>query len=190
MLRAMIADLSAPQLPPHWQRAAQISWGLFTLLALAFFVFEVNFSYNHLLNPSHNLQENLAKLGLNVRTYANYLTGLRSVYMLVHLVIAGIIIFKRADERIAIFVGFFLILMGSSFWTLTDRIVNQPEFWRLPRAIANLLMSGSLLTFFLVFPDGRFVPRWTKTFTAVMVLILVIENFFPESTLNPQNWVW
>jgi hypothetical protein len=46
MLRAMIADLAAPQIPARWQRATQISWGLFTLLALAFFVFEVNFSYN------------------------------------------------------------------------------------------------------------------------------------------------
>jgi signal transduction histidine kinase len=112
------------------------------------------------------------------------------MYMLVHLVIAGLIILKRPNERIAIFVSFFLILMGTTFWALTERIVNQPEFWRLPRAIANLLMSSSLLTFFFVFPDGRFVPRWTKSFTAVLVLILVIENFFPASSLNPQNWVW
>ena len=60
-------------------------------------------------------RKTLPTLGFGVRGYANYLTGLRSVYMLVHLVIAGIIIFKRPNERIAIFVAFFLVLLGINF---------------------------------------------------------------------------
>ena len=187
MLRAMIADLSTPQFPRRWQRTMQAGWVLVTLLALAFFVFEVNLSYNDLLNPSLNLQENLADHGIGIHAYANYLTGLRSIYMLVHLVIAGILIFKRPNERIAVFTAFFLLVLGTTFWPLAERVANQPDFWRMPRAIANLLMSGSLLIFFLIFPDGRFVPRWTKPFAIVMIGILVIENFFPASMLNPQN---
>ncbi len=187
MLRAMIADLSAPQLPPRWQRAAQVLWISVTALALAFFIYEVNLSYNKLLDPSIRLQENLSDHGIGIRAYANFLTGLRSFYMLVHLVIAGIVIFKRPNERIAVFTAFFLVLLGTTFWPLAERVGNQPEFWRLPRAIANLLMSGSLLIFFLIFPDGRFTPRWTKPVAVFMLLLLVIENFFPESKLNPQN---
>jgi len=187
MLRAMIADISAPQLPARWQRAAQVLWASVTLLALAFFVFEVNLSYNDLLEPSLDLQENLADHGIGIHAYANFLTGLRSFYMLVHLVIAGIVIFKRPNERIAIFTAFFLVLLGTTFWPLAEQVADQPDFWRLPRAIANLSMSGSLLIFFLIFPDGRFVPRWTKPVAAFMLLLLVIENFFPESNLNPQN---
>lgn len=187
MLRAMIADLSAPQLPPRWQRAAQISWGLFTLLALAFFVFEVNLSYNESLDLPLNLQENLADHGINLRAYANFLMGLRLVYMLAHLIIAGIVIFKRPNERIAIFTAFVLVLLGTTFWPLAQQVADQPNFWRLPRAIANMLSSVSMWIFFLTFPDGRFTPRWTKPVTVFMLLLLVIENFFPESVLNPQN---
>ncbi len=187
MLRDMIADLSAPQLPARWQRAAQVLWILVTLLALAFFIYEVNLSYSELLDAPLNLQRNLADHGISLRVYANYLTGLRSIYMLVHLVIAGIIIFKRPNERIAVFTAFFLVMLGTTFWPLAERVADQPDFWRLPRAIANLLMSSSLLIFFLIFPDGRFTPRWTKPVAVVMLGLLVIENFFPESKLNPQN---
>ena len=134
------------------------------------------------------LHDNLASLGISTRAYANYLSGLRSIYMLVHLVIAGIVIFKRADERIAAFIAFFLVLLGTTFWPLSEQAASLPEFWRLPRAIANLLMSGSLLIFVLVFPDGRFTPRWTRVFAAVMLGVLVVRTFFPESALNPQNW--
>ena len=155
----MIADLSTPQLPPRWQRAAQALWISVILLALAFFIYEVNLSYNKFLDPSISLRENLSDHGIGIRAYANFLTGLRSFYMLVHLVIAGIIIFKRPNERIAVFTAFFLVLLGTTFWPLAERVSNQPEFWRLPRAIANLLMSGSLVIFFLIFPDGRFIPR-------------------------------
>jgi signal transduction histidine kinase len=183
----MIADFSSPQLPARWQRAVQVLWILVTLLALAFFIYEVNLSYSELLDAPLTLQRNLADHGISLRVYANYLTGLRSMYMLVHLVIAGIVIFKRPNERIAVFTAFFLVMLGTTFWPLAERVADQPAFWRLPRAIANLLMSSSLLIFFLIFPDGRFTPRWTKPVAVVMLCLLVIENFFPESNLNPQN---
>lgn len=191
MLRAMNSDHPTPhQRSDRRQRVAQILWILTTLLALAFFFFESYLFYNNLLNPSNILRENLANLGIDTHAYANYLTGLRSTYMLVHLVIAGIVIFKRPDERIAAFIAFFLVLLGTTFWPLSEGSTNQPEFWRLPRAIANLFMSGSLMIFFLVFPDGRFIAFWTKIFAAIMLSILVVRNFFPGSALNPQNWQW
>jgi len=179
---------TSQQLSARLQRTVQILWALITLLALAFFIYEVNLSYNNLLEPSPALRENLANHGFDLQSYANFLTGLRSFYMLVHLGIAGIVIFKRPKERIAVFVAFFLVLLGTTFWPLAEQVADQPEFWRLPRAIANLSMSGSLLIFFLIFPDGRFTPRWTKPVAVFMLFLLVMENFFPESQVNPQNW--
>lgn len=187
MLRAMIADLSAPQFSARWQRAAQVLWVFVTVLALVFFVYEVNFSYNESLELPLNVQENLASHGISLRAYANFLMGLRSVYMLAHLIIASVVIFKRPNERIAIFTAFVLVLLGTTFWPLAQQVADQPSFWRFPRAIANMLSSVSMWIFFLTFPDGRFIPRWTKPVTVFMLLLLVIENFFPESILNPQN---
>lgn len=191
MLRAMIAELASPHLPPRWQRTFQVLGILVAMLAAFFFIFEVSVEYNHILTPPLDLQENLAARGISVKAYAGFLTSVRSFYALVHLIIAGILIYKRPNERIAVFTAFFLILLGTTFWPLAERVAEQPEFWRTPRAVANLAMSSMLLLFFLIFPDGQFQPRWTKPFSIFMIGILVIENFFPSSFLNPQNtWVY
>lgn len=187
MLRAMLSDLTSPQVPIRWQRALQALWVFVTLLALSFFIIEVSLTHKELLDPPAYLRGNLTAHNFTVEAYAVFLTSLRSIYMLVNLVIAGIIIFKRPNERIAVFTAFFLILLGTTFWPLAKQVAEQPDSWRFPRAIANLLMSSTLLIFFLIFPDGRFSPRWTRIFAVVMISLLVIENFFPESILNPQN---
>jgi signal transduction histidine kinase len=184
----MVAELTAPQLSLRTQRAAQVSWVVVTLLALAFFLLETSLSFGTLRQPSLSLEEGLARHGLSVQFYAVYMVGLRTLYMLVHLVIASLIIFKRPGERFAVFVSFFLVIMGTTFWPLSKMAIEQPAFWHWPRALASLLMSSSLLIFFLTFPDGRFIPRWTKPVSVLMIGLLLLENFFPQSRLSPGNW--
>lgn len=184
----MVAELTAPQLSFRQQRAAQFLWAAVTFLALAFFLFEISLTYGILRHPPTQLEGELAGHGLSIQFYATYLVGLRILYMLVHLVIAGLIIFKQPGERFAVFVSFFLVIMGTTFWPLAKLAAGQPAFWHWPRALASLLMSGSLLIFFLTFPDGRFIPRWTKPVAAVMLGLLVLENFSPGSRFSPQHW--
>lgn len=159
-------------LSPRWARIAQIAWIATAFLCLAFFVTEIRLSYQTPL-PS-----------------ANYLTALRTLYMLVHLFIAGFIIFKRPNETFAVFVAYFLVLMGATFWTVSPNIPDQPAFWQTPRAFANLSTSIAFMIFFLIFPDGRFNPRWTIPFAVGMTVFLVGENFFPQTLLSPKNWEW
>ena len=111
---------------PRWARIAQIAWIVTALLGLAFFAVEIQLSYQSPL-PS-----------------TDYLTALRTFYMLAHLLIAGFLIFKRPNETFAVFVAYFLLLMGATFWTLSPNILEQPAFWQTPRAIANLLTSIAL----------------------------------------------
>lgn len=188
MLRNMIADLSSPQLPARWQRAAQILWGLFTLLALTFFFFEVVTAHKGLLDPSPELRENLAHLGMSAQAHAIYLTTLRTAFMLLHLVIAGVIVIKRPSERITLFVALALVLMGVSFWPPSNRIVANTDTWHLSRSIAQFLNTNTMIVLFFVFPDGRFVPRWTIIYVVAVFPLVVAEYFFPASILNPQNW--
>lgn len=154
----------------RWARVAQITWIAAALLCLVFFIIEIRLSYQPPL-PS-----------------ANYLTTLRTFYLLVHLFIAGFLIVKRPNETFAVFVAFFLLLMGTTFWTLSPNILDQPDFWQTPRAFANLLTSVAFLIFFLIFPDGHFHPRWTIPFALGMSVFLIGENFFPQTLLSPKNW--
>ncbi len=169
MLRAMNTGNT---LSPRWARIAQIAWIATALLCLAFFLIEIRLSYQTPLPAT------------------DYLAALRSLYMVVHFFIAGFIIFKRPNETFAIFVAYFLLLMGTTFWTLSPNIPDQPAFWQTPRAFANLFTSIAFMVFFLIFPDGRFHPRWTIPFALGMSIFLIGENFFPQTLLSPKNWDW
>ena len=159
-------------LSPRWARTAQIAWVATALLCLAFFVIEIRLSYQTPL-PS-----------------TNYLAALRTFYMVVHLFIAGFIIFKRPNDTFAVFVAYFLLLMGATFWTLSPNIPDQPAFWQTPRAIANFFTSIFFMVFFLIFPNGRINPHWTLPFAFGMSIFLIGENFFPQTLLSPKNWDW
>ncbi|MFN8433390.1 MAG: histidine kinase [Anaerolineales bacterium] len=169
MLRAMNTGNT---LSHRWARTVQVAWIVAAIFCLAFFIIEIQLAYQPSLPSS------------------NYLTALRTFYMVVHLFIAGFIIFKRPNETFTVFVAYFLLLMGTTFWTLSSNILDQPVFWQTPRAFANVTTSSALLIFFLIFPDGRFYPRWTILFAISMIFFLVTQNFFPQSMVNPKNWGW
>jgi signal transduction histidine kinase len=189
ILRAMNAEVPTQnQFAPRWQQSVQLLWGLFTLLALTFFFFEVSSSYRELLDPSPELQKNLAQLELGIQAHAIYLTSLRTVFMLMHLVIASMIVFKRPNERIAVFVALTLVFMGVTFWPPANRITANTDIWHLLRSIAQFLSTLFLIVFFFIFPDGRFTPRWTIFYVIAVLPLVVAEYFFPASLLNPQNW--
>ena len=189
MLQSMNREVpTQDQLPPRWQKAIQLGWGLFTLLVLTFFFFEVSFSYKELLKPSIELQNNLAQLGMSVQTHALYLTGLRVAFMLVHLMIAIMIVVKRPNERITIFVALTLVFMGITFWPPANRIATNIDIWQFLRSVAQFLSTIFLIIFFLIFPDGHFTPRWSSFYVVAVLPLLAAEYFFPSSLLNPQNW--
>jgi signal transduction histidine kinase len=51
----------------------------------------------------------------------------------------------------------------------------------------SALLYSSLLIFY-AFPDGRFVPRWTRWLIVLLIPYAILVNFFPASPLNPWNW--
>jgi len=163
-------------------------WCVFAILAAAFFLIETTLTYNDLANPSQHLLQNLADLGWSVQVHAIFLTALRLLFGLTHFVIAGLIIYKRPDENIAIFVAFFLVLLGSIFWPPANQIASQPEFWQTPRYIAQFLNGIAFLIFFFIFPDGKFTPRWTRTFTILVIPFIIGVYFLPQTILNPRTW--
>jgi hypothetical protein len=54
---------------------------------------------------------------------------------------------------------------------------------RLVVSIVSFLGNTSLVLFFYLFPDGRFVPRWTRALAVAFVIGQIDEYFFPSSFL-------
>jgi len=169
-------------------KVIQAVWVVFALLALTFFASEVRLTHADLLDPSSALEQNLAVLGWSVQTHAAFLTILRTLYFLIHLGVAGIVIFVRPADKIARYVAFYLMVLGAVFYPPANIAANQSLSPELPRAIGQFLSGLGLLVFFFIFPDGKFAPRWTIYFTIFVLPIIFIEYFLPGSALDVRTW--
>jgi signal transduction histidine kinase len=130
---------------------------------------------------------NLAQLGLSVDFYAGYHVALSVVFAAACLALAALISVRKSDEPIALFVALTLVLLGTVFpGPVTEPVALHPVLSWLSYFLASLLDTCVLLFFFL-FPDGRFVPRWTRWLGILLVVWLVLMSF-PGSLFDPENW--
>jgi hypothetical protein len=60
---------------------------------------------------------------------------------------------------------------------------SLPTSWALLVEIVQFLGNISLALFFFVFPNGRFVPRWTALLLLLWIIYWSISLFFPNSNL-------
>jgi hypothetical protein len=180
-----------------------VAWVAVAITALAIVVFSVSSSFEHYSSvctaasevcseektvdqPTPEGVRALQDAGLSVRTYALLNVVVHKVFQLVWLVVGALIYWRRSDDRMALLVSMFLVSFGPVAVDTTDAealISSQPAWW-LPVLGVNIVGNVSAVLFFLLFPSGRFAPRWTRwlavAFCTFQVTDLLIENLFPE----------
>jgi hypothetical protein len=108
--------------------------------------------------------------------------------MMVWCAVGAVIFWSRPDDWMAVFTSLGLILFGS--FTLDDVPIVLAErystLW-LPVHLMAFFGSVSFLLFFLLFPNGRFVPRWTRWILIFYAVHEASYYFFPNSVLNTDR---
>lgn len=114
----------------------------------------------------------LHQLGLSPGFLAAYQVGLDVGTVLIYSVLATLIFWRRSHDRMALFCAYMLVLLGGATYTgLLDYLRPVAPTWYWLVGVLELLAQVSFLTFFLLFPTGRFVPRWTRWGVLVAVLL-------------------
>lgn len=114
----------------------------------------------------------LHQLGLSPGFLAAYQAGLDVGTVLIYSVLATLIFWRRSQDRMALFCAYMLVLLGGATYTgLLDYLRPVAPTWYWLVGVLELLAQVSFLTFFLLFPTGRFVPRWTRWGVLVAVLL-------------------
>ena len=86
----------------------------------------------------------------------------------------------------ALFAAFVLLTFGGAVINrdvLEAAAAAHPALW-LPAYLLEYVAQASFAVFFYVFPDGRFVPRWTRWLALFWAALWVPNIFFPRSPLN------
>lgn len=97
-------------------------------------------------------------VGFSVSGYAGLITILACVLTGIGSVMALALFWRRSNTRITLAVGVFLFSFS------TGNITNGLSFTVISPVVDNsiaLLNLGIAFSVFMIFPDGRFIPRWT-----------------------------
>jgi hypothetical protein len=129
----------------------------------------------------------LRDFGLSPEFYGAYEGVVAPVVAgLVFAIVAGVIFWRRSEDRIALFGAFALLLFGGA--ALNSDVSEAaaaayPALW-FPGHLLEYAGHVSYSIFFLTFPDGKFVPRWTRWLALVWAMLFVPDVFFPHTPLN------
>ncbi|NTU80356.1 MAG: histidine kinase [Chloroflexales bacterium] len=112
--------------------------------------------------------------------YATYTLILDLVTITVS-VAAGLLIFwRKPDNWMALFAALMLVLQESEIL----RVLAADPIWWFPAACMTFLGSVLFLLFGYLFPNGRFVPRWTQWLALLVLVIGVSYHFLPDSPVG------
>ena len=105
---------------------------------------------------------------------------------MVFFVVGTVIFWRRSDNWMALFASMCLITMGT-FGLDTgpaDALANQVLCCVAAGSPVGTLRHVSIYTFVLIFPNGRFVPRWTRWAVLFFAVHDVFFFLFPGSIFN------
>jgi hypothetical protein len=174
------------RLPKPWSIIARISWIAVVSLIMVLFAVGLLTGFEQMRevcvgNDCHPSQLNPAQaelnkqLGLSLDFYAWFTTISFTIYGFTCFIFAWLIFWQRYDDRMALFVSLWLVFFGAG---------TIPVVTGLGSTLFRLANSG-IIVLFCLFPDGRFVPRWTRWLVIGWgIYLLVIMVFYSSSAAS------
>jgi hypothetical protein len=121
--------------------------------------------------------ESLRAEGWSAVNYAVYMLVTRSLVKALCVSLAAVIFWRQPRSRMAFITSLFLLIGLES--TIPEALARAEPAWWLPTRAAGYVAVVCFALFFYLFPNGQFVPGWTRLPAAVWALLL-----FPASPLD------
>jgi signal transduction histidine kinase len=185
-------DVADNHLRGRWLILARAAWLAIGALATGLFIAGIQAEYRQLLLgcPTTYCASSgglaivelslLEKLGISPEFFATYGIALELVFTLVFFGVAALIFWQKSSDRPALFVSFALLLFGTATQSFAlSALVAVRPFWGGLVDLLHFLGSASFSLFLFIFPDGRFVPRWTRWVALVWIAWLLPRYWFP-----------
>lgn len=192
----------------RWHMAARIAWIVLVAFTVGVFLVGIAVYYPQLSNPQISTDSRLLHPDSSVSGYVAFNSNLATPlggYTLLNIAIpsfasllwvsVGSILFwrtwRRPDEGMALFAALMLVLFGIAFSPILSMISLLAEIhspWRWLITIVQVLGYSSIACFLFLFPDGRFVPRWTR-WAAILTIAYQIPFIVPSNTpFSIEQW--
>jgi hypothetical protein len=178
-------ERSGNRLRGIWLHAARFAWAAIAALTIGFFLASIPTRLAQLHSVASRNQAALEQVGLSDHLLAIYVTSLDVIVFASFVLIAVIVFARKPDDRVAMFVSLALMTLVTVLIRPVNSMALLDQSLRLPYLAILCLGSSSVVVFLFLFPDGRFVPRWTRWLSLVWVLGLIWWYFSPAVLDGP-----
>jgi hypothetical protein len=198
-------DEARTRLHGRWLVFARAIWGALVIPSLGLFVIANILYAPQLTGPDKGVRALMLHPGPSVSGYTvsyfhlylqvgSYLTltiVLASLASLVWIAAGLVIVWRKSDDRMGLLAAFGLIMYGlalSPQLYLMNVLSGMHALWRWSVVFEGLLGWGSLGLVIILFPNGRFVPRWMRWVVLVFVVFLVAWGLPSNSPFSTVQW--
>ena len=127
----------------------------------------------------------LASSGFSVSEYAALLTIFFAITAAIWYGVGFLIFWRRSDDWLALLAAFFLVMFNvTNVGNTASALELAYPILALPLSLVNFLGQVSLLAFFLLFPNGRLVPRWMGLILLLIIILHSSAPFLPSRHLS------
>lgn len=122
--------------------------------------------------------------GVPLPFYATWYVAREAFFLLCFCVIAGVMVWKAGDDETVTLGALSMVLFaGSTYADSVDALGQSGPVWRWIVAGAGCVGSASFFVFLFLFPDGRFVPRWSRIGSAAWAALSAVAYAAPRGSV-------
>lgn len=185
-------------IPVSWQPLLRGVWLVGVLLLIAGFLAGLPYRYSELATtcsgacPALSLTSAevaiLQSYGLSLSFYASLQMGLEIPLALVYVALALLIFWRLSHTWTGLSVSFVFVALGLTFWNEEIRSLVRvyPALTR-PGEVATAIAILSSVLIFYIFPDGRFVPGWTRPLFFLLGSVVLVDAIAPFSLARASS---
>ncbi|MHB1133466.1 MAG: hypothetical protein ACYC4L_13930 [Chloroflexota bacterium] len=173
---------------------AHAAWAVIAGLNMSLLALGTPIAYSYFLESGESvLGPYLRQVGVSVEFYAVFRMAVDSAVGVSFSLIGLVAFWRRPNDRMVVLVSLASLSFSTLFLPTFVRVMEAQPALTVPVALVRALgLTLSLVVFYYLLPDGRFVPRWTRWLAGLWMALAVLWLVFPESPENlvySRNWM-
>lgn len=180
------------QISGVWLMFTRILWGAILLFlagliysGISHYITFIDSGEIHTILSTESVTKGLRELSISTEIYSSIFL-IRILALAFTYIIVGIVMYLRKSNQWVVLL-YSMILFAMSILFSLD-LFSAPEQSQGLFAFLGNLAFGALFFGFYIFPDGRFVPGWTRWLMLIWVISSALISFTPNSPFDPNTW--
>ncbi len=186
---ASTTSTTSTSLHGPWLLVMRLTWLLLAIFVFGMVIIALPGAYQNYVQASPALNEALRLRGLPAGWQVFYFLGWHLIAMLSFGVVALVIAWRKSTDWMGLFASAVCLAFGVGFSSFIfgppiDQDILPPGLFLLAIELSRALGFIFSVVLLFVFPDGKFVPRWSRWLVLPWALWMIGGVFFPPLNIS------